>query len=256
FRTGAALADHHGVPSIDRKWYTLIVRGDCTRFTPVYFLGKKSDAASAFESILEEVRAEGTPSVVMAVRSENGGKFFGGDFGKLCRKRGIKQEFTLADSPKCNDAAERALALINDSALAARIQASVLYPGAPTYLSLWAEVVSWACHVLNRTATTDNSGDKSPYKQLSPIAEEEVSAAEEGASGEGASSQGGRLGQRVRPRHDGGVAPGATWNARRTSGRTCSQGRGGCGRQPPDTIGLPREGRFRGHQHQQQQQQQ
>ena len=29
------------VPSIGRKWYTLIVRDDCTRFTRVYFLGKK-----------------------------------------------------------------------------------------------------------------------------------------------------------------------------------------------------------------------
>ena len=56
-----------------------------------------------------------------------------------------------------------------------------------------------------------------------------------------------RLGQRVRPRHGGGITSGATRNARGASGRTWSRGLGqrGCGRQPPDTIGLPREGRFR-----------
>ena len=130
----------------------------------MYFVGKKSDAVSAYESFLAEDRIEGTPSVVMAVRSDNGGECFGGDFGKLCRKRDIKQEFTPADSPKYNGVAERALALINDTALPARIQAPVLYPGATSYPSLWAEAVSWACHVLNRTTTTASSEDKSPYE--------------------------------------------------------------------------------------------
>ena len=62
----------------------------------------KSDAASAFESFLAEVRADGTPSAVMTVRSDNGGECFGGDFVKLCRKSGtgIKQEFTPANSPQ------------------------------------------------------------------------------------------------------------------------------------------------------------
>ena len=152
------------VKSIGGKRYTLIVRDDCTRFNRVYFLRHKSDAASAFESFLAEVRADGIPSTVMTVRSDNGREFFGGAFGELCRKRCIKQEFTPADSPKYNGVAERALGLINDAAAAARIQATELYPGAPDYPSLWAEAVSWACHALNCTATTANPGDKSPYE--------------------------------------------------------------------------------------------
>ena len=152
------------VKSIGGKRYTLIVRDDCTRFNRVYFLRHKSDAASAFESFLAEVRADDIPSTVMAVRSDNGREFFGGAFGELCRKRCIKQEFTPADSPKYNGVAERALGLINDAAAAARIQATELYPGAPDYPSLWAEAVSWACHALNCTATTANPGDKSPYE--------------------------------------------------------------------------------------------
>ena len=140
------------------------MRDDFTRFTRVCFLGKKSDAASAFESLLAEVRADGTQTAVMAVRSDNGGEFFEGDFGKLCHKGGIKREFTPADSPKHNGVAERALALMNDAALAARIQAPVLHSGVPAYPSLWAEAMSWACRVLNHIATTPNPGHNSPYE--------------------------------------------------------------------------------------------
>ena len=116
------------VPSTGRTWYTLIVRDDCPRFTRVYFIGKTSDAARAFESFLAEVRADGTPSVVMAARPDNGRGVFEWDFRKLCRKCDIRQEFTPADSPKYNDVAERALALTNDTALAACPSASII-PG-------------------------------------------------------------------------------------------------------------------------------
>ena len=55
------------VQSIGGNRYTLIVRDDCTRFIRVYFLRYKSDATNAFKSSLAEVRADGTPSAVMAV---------------------------------------------------------------------------------------------------------------------------------------------------------------------------------------------
>ena len=101
----------------------------------------------------------------MAVISDDGGEIFEGGFGVLRRKRSIKQEFTPADNSKYNGVAKRTLALNNDAALAVRIQAPVIYPGVPANPSMWVEVVSWAaCHVLNRTATTETFGDKSPYE--------------------------------------------------------------------------------------------
>ena len=42
------------------------------------FLKHKSDAASAFRSFLASVRADGKPSLVEIVRSDNGGEFFRG----------------------------------------------------------------------------------------------------------------------------------------------------------------------------------
>ena len=163
-RVFVELCGKMAVPSIGGKRYTLIVRDDYTRFTRVYFLPKKSDVASVFESFPAEVRADVTPSAVMCVRSDNGGELFGGEFGASCRKRGIDQEFTPADSPKYNGVTEGALALISDTALAARIQAQVLYPVAPPYTLLWAEALSWACNALHRTATKANPVDKSPYE--------------------------------------------------------------------------------------------
>ena len=169
------LSGKMAVRTIGGKRYTLIVRDGHTRFIRVYFLAKKSDATSAFESFLAEVRADGTPSAVMCVRSDKAGECFGGEFETLCRKRGIKQELTLADSPKYNGVAERTLALISDTALvAAHVHVQVLYPGAPSYTSLWAEAVSWACNAPNRTANKTNPGNKSPYEMWSPPLAREV----------------------------------------------------------------------------------
>ena len=134
-----------------------LIRDDFTRMTWVYFLRKKSNATEAFKHFLADVRADGVPSTVEIVRSDGGGEFsFDGSFGDLCRDRGIKQEFTCQDSPEMNGIAERALGLIEASAMAAHFQAKEIFAGIPLPTSdrLWAESMRWACDCLNRTATT------------------------------------------------------------------------------------------------------
>ena len=110
------------------------------------------------------VRAGGVPSEVEIVRS-NRGEFLGGDFGNVCRQYYIKQEFTNAKSPELNGVAERAVGIIQYAALAARIQALILFPHVelPSE-TLWAEAVHWACEALNRSATTSHPGNKSMYE--------------------------------------------------------------------------------------------
>ena len=57
----------------------------------------------------------------------------------------------------------------------------------------------------------------------------------------------GRIGQRVQPRHhNGGVAPGATHNARGVSSRTWSRGRGGADGNPPTPSVFPVRAEFGG----------
>ena len=106
---------------------------------------------------------------MVTVRSDGGGEFCGGKFGDLCRSRCNKQEFTTADSPQFNGVAERALDLIETAAMAGRIEARELFPGAqlPATESLWAEASHWACDALNRTATSANPTNKSPYEMWS-----------------------------------------------------------------------------------------
>ena len=92
---------------------------------------------------MADVRADGVPSEVEIVRSDNGGEFFGSEFGEVCKQHCIKQEFTNADSPNQNGVVERALGIIKKAGLAACIQAPFIFPHIqlPPTKSLWVEAV-------------------------------------------------------------------------------------------------------------------
>ena len=151
FRVFVDLGGKKHVASMGGNKYPVIVRDDFSRHAWMYFVTHKYDAASAFEKFLADLGVEGTPSEVVVVRSDDGGEYTEGKFGKLCRQRKIKQEFTTADSPEYNGVAERGLAMIESVGLAARIQASELFPGyiVPEGASLWAEAMNWTCGAYN-----------------------------------------------------------------------------------------------------------
>ena len=158
------LGGRKDVASVGGKHYPMIVKDDFTRRGWLYFLSNKSDAASAFRSFLASVRADGLPSLVEIVRSDNGGEFFGGEFESVCNELLIKQEFTPAYSPQFNGVAERGLGMIETAAMAARIQAKVLFGHVqlPETDKLWAEAMHWACEAINHTACSSNPDSKSP----------------------------------------------------------------------------------------------
>ena len=160
------LGGRKDIASVGGKHYPMIVKDDFTRRAWLYFLKNKSDAGSAFRSFLASVRADGVPSLVEIVRSDNGGEFFGGEFASVCNELLIKQEFTPAYSPQYNGVAERGLGLIEEAAMAARIQAKVLFGHVqlPKTDKLWAEAMHWACEAMNHTACSANPESKSPYE--------------------------------------------------------------------------------------------
>ena len=127
------------------------VKDDSTRRAWMYFLGNKSDAGSAFRNFLASVRVDGIPSLVEIVRSDNGGEFLGGGFASVCNELLIKQETAPAYSPQYNGVAERGLGLIEEAAMAARIQAKVRFGHVqlPKTHKLWAEAMHWACEAMN-----------------------------------------------------------------------------------------------------------
>ena len=81
------------VTSVGGSKYPMIVRDNYSRFAWMYFVPHKSDAADAFA--LADLRVEGIPSEVVVVRSDDGGEFNEGKFGKLCKNPPIKQKLTL-----------------------------------------------------------------------------------------------------------------------------------------------------------------
>ena len=93
--------------SVGGKQYPMIIKDDYSRRMWIYFLQRKSDAGNAFRNFLADVRADGFPSEMQVVRSDNGGEFFGGEFKYVCRELLIKQEFTPAHSPQFNGVAKR-----------------------------------------------------------------------------------------------------------------------------------------------------
>ena len=80
------LGGRQDIASVGGKHYPMIVKDDFTRRAWMHFLKNKSDAGSAFRSFLARVCADGVPSLVEIVRSDNAGEFFGGKFASVCNE--------------------------------------------------------------------------------------------------------------------------------------------------------------------------
>ena len=160
------ICEEKSTESIGGKRYMLLICDNFWRFTWTYFMRQKYDTVTLFEQFLADERVAGTLSAVEVVRSDKGGEFKG-DFAKLCRRSNIRQEFTTADSAKFNGVVERRIAMIESAGgMAAQVQAESLFRGSkiPSGRKLWSARNYWACYALNRTATSANVGDKSPFE--------------------------------------------------------------------------------------------
>ena len=92
----------------------------------------ESEVSKYFKQYLADRRFSGTPSPVETVRTDDATEFRSGYFADLCRERGIRQEFTTANSPQFSGM------------------------GIPLSDSLWAAQAYWACNALKLTATKAN----------------------------------------------------------------------------------------------------
>ena len=71
-----------------------------SRFSTVCFMRSKSEVSKHFKQYLADHRFSGTPSPVETVRTDDAAEFKSGYFADLCKKRGIRQEFTTTNSPQ------------------------------------------------------------------------------------------------------------------------------------------------------------
>ncbi|CAI7881209.1 unnamed protein product [Closterium sp. NIES-53] len=121
--------------------FFLVVIDDYSRYTTMFPLAKKSEVTSTLIRWL--LTTEGTRGRrVSCLHSDRGGEFRSGILAGFCREQGIRQSWTLPESPQQNGVAERRIGLVMEIA-----RTSLTHAHAPHFL--WPYVVRYAAHQLN-----------------------------------------------------------------------------------------------------------
>ncbi|CAI5951734.1 unnamed protein product [Closterium sp. NIES-65] len=102
--------------------YFLLVVDDYSRYTSVFPLRSKGAVTEVLIDWIREARLQlrrsfGSDFPVLRLHSDRGGEFSSRLLRDYCRAQGIRQTFTLPDSPKQNGIAERRIGMVMDVAL-------------------------------------------------------------------------------------------------------------------------------------------
>ncbi|CAI7903334.1 unnamed protein product [Closterium sp. NIES-54] len=138
--------------------YFLLAVDDYSGFTAVFPLRSKGDVTEVLIDWIRATRLQlrqsfGSNFPVLRLHSDRGvsecynclacsGEFSSGLLGAYCRARGIRQTFTLPDSPQQNGIAERRIGMVMDVA-----RTSMMHVAAPHFL--WPFAVRYASHHIN-----------------------------------------------------------------------------------------------------------
>ncbi|CAI5995207.1 unnamed protein product [Closterium sp. NIES-64] len=127
--------------------YFLLVVDDYSRYTAVFPLRSKGDVTEVLIDWICAARLQlkqsfGSDFPVLRLQSDRGGEFSFGLLGAYCRARGLRQIFTLPDSPHQNGIAERRIGMVMDVA-----RTSMMHAAAPHFL--WPFTVRYAAHQIN-----------------------------------------------------------------------------------------------------------
>ncbi|CAI7758145.1 unnamed protein product, partial [Closterium sp. NIES-53] len=128
-------------PGPERESFFLVVVDDYSRYTTVFPLAKKSDVTSTLIRWLLTT-ADTRDRRVSCLHSDRGGEFRSGILAGFCREQGIRQSWTLPESPQQNGVAERRIGLVMEIA-----RTSMTHARAPHFL--WPYTVRYAAHQRN-----------------------------------------------------------------------------------------------------------
>ncbi|CAI7918905.1 unnamed protein product [Closterium sp. NIES-53] len=141
----------------EREHYFLVVVDDYSRYTKVFFLTKKSEMT--FTLIRWLLATEGTRgSHVCCLHFDSGGEFCSGVIARFCGEQGIRQSWTLPESPQQNGVAERRIGLVMDIA-----RTSMIHARAPHFL--WPYALRYAAHQLNLQPRASRPEDILTWKE-------------------------------------------------------------------------------------------
>ncbi|CAI5956626.1 unnamed protein product [Closterium sp. NIES-64] len=135
------------VRGLGHERYFLLVVDDYSRYTTVFPLRSKGDVTEVLIDWIRPARLQlrqsfGSDFPVLRLHSDRGGEFSSGLLRAYCRARGIRQTFTLPDSPQQNGIAERRIGMVMDVA-----RTSMMHAAAPHFL--WPFAVRYAAHQIN-----------------------------------------------------------------------------------------------------------
>ncbi|CAI7881084.1 unnamed protein product, partial [Closterium sp. NIES-53] len=135
------------VRGLGHERYFLLVVDDFSRYTTVFPLRSKGDVTKVLIDWIRAARLQlrqhfGSDFPVLRLHSDRGGEFSSGLLRAFCRARGIRQTFTLPDSPQQNGIAERRIGMVMDVA-----RTSMMHAAAPHFL--WPFAVTYAAHQIN-----------------------------------------------------------------------------------------------------------
>jgi hypothetical protein len=143
------------VNSIGGSRYFITFIDDKSGWCEIYFIKKKSEAASAFFKYKAMVENQ-LGKRIKCLRSDNGTEYLCNELESYLEKHGIKHEMTVAYTPEQNGVAERRNRTLVEMARCMMIQ-SQLSP------SFWAEAISTANYLRNRCPSRSING-QTPHK--------------------------------------------------------------------------------------------
>jgi transposase InsO family protein len=128
--------------SISGRKYCLVIVDDCSRFTWVFFLQKKSQTQETLKGFLRWAQNE-FELRIKKIRSDNGTEFKNSQIEGFLKDEGIKHEFSSPYTPQQNGVAERKNRTLLD-------MARTMFDEYKTLDRFWAEAVNTACYSINR----------------------------------------------------------------------------------------------------------
>ncbi|GJT53034.1 putative ribonuclease H-like domain-containing protein [Tanacetum coccineum] len=149
------LFDPTFVSSLMHKKHCLVVTDDYSRFSWVFFLRTKDETSEILKNFIKEVENL-VDKKVKIIGSDNGTEFKNKVMDELCRKKGIKREYSVARTPQQNGVAERKNRTLIEAARTMLANSKL-----PT--TFWAEAVSTTCYVQNRVLIV-KPHNKTPYE--------------------------------------------------------------------------------------------
>ncbi|CAN1339431.1 Retrovirus-related Pol polyprotein from transposon TNT 1-94 [Linum perenne] len=145
------------VRSLGGKSFAFVIVDDFSRFTWVFFLARKDECLSVFQTFVKQISLT-TSFQVQTLRSDHGGEFVSTAFTTFCKSLGIVHTFSAPRTPQQNGVVER-----KNRALLDLSRTMLLDHQTPKHF--WAEAVSTACYVLNRTLIRKPM-NKTPYELI------------------------------------------------------------------------------------------